>query len=140
MLSLGAVVHARHVTEKSRGILQTAGPQRQRLIHLRRQRLALFAGFGIEQRLVGGDLDGLLHIADFELQIERLALRDEDLDIGPDQFLEAGFFGCDGPNAGREAWENIKAGLGGNGVRGDSGFLGGRVHRSAWNGGAVQGP
>ena len=95
---------------------------------MRRERLPFFAGFGIEHGLVGRYFDRLSDVAYLEPKIKRLALRDEDLDIGPNQFLESRLFGGNGPKPGCEAGEDVKAGLGGNGMEGRSGALGGGVY------------
>ncbi len=107
-----ALIDARHVSEEGRRILQAAGPQRQGLVHFRRQRLAALAGFGFEQRLRGGDFHALFDVADFQFQIEDLPLRDEDLDAVLDGPLEAGFFRSDGPDTGRQVGKDIDSGFG----------------------------
>jgi hypothetical protein len=100
---------------------------------MRSKSLAFFAGFDIEQGLVRRNLQGLGYVADFELKVERLALRDKNFDTGSNELLEPALFGGDVPKACREAGKDVKASFGGNRVDGGSGALGCGLYGNSWD-------
>jgi len=110
---LFAVVgHAGHEVDKGAGVADTAGEEGQVIHHLGRNGVAAFGRGGFEERGLVTDGDRLLHVADFELEVEVNALGDADFDIFAGELLEAALFHHDHVATGGQLGEDIQASLG----------------------------